>query len=222
VILEVEDVSKTYLKGKIEIPALSAVSMRVAEGCFLSVVGRSGSGKSTLLNLIGGLDRPTSGHIRFGGKDLAALGRRGLAEHRRCRVGMVFQSFNLIPHRTALENVVLALVFGRVPRGERRPRATALLRRVGLGARLDHRPGELSGGEAQRVAIARALANRPDMLLMDEPTGNLDTTTAGEIISLIRELNREGLTVMMVTHERDTAERVSDEIVRLADGRKVE
>jgi putative ABC transport system ATP-binding protein len=148
--------------------------------------------------------------------------RSDLARHRRFSVGMVFQSFNLIPHRTAVENVTLALTFGRVPRAERRAKAEDLLTRVGLAHRLTHKPGELSGGEAQRVAIARALANNPSMLLLDEPTGNLDSTTAAEIINLIRVLNGDhGITVLMVTHERDIAEAVSDNIIRLLDGKIV-
>jgi putative ABC transport system ATP-binding protein len=205
--------------GTIEIPALRDVSFDVGKGEFVAIVGRSGSGKSTLLNLVGGLDTASAGSIVFDGRDLARMKRSELARHRRFSVGMVFQSFNLIPHRTAVENVMLALTFGRVPRVERRLRAEDLLTRVGLAHRLTHKPGELSGGEAQRVAIARALANRPTMLLLDEPTGNLDSTTAAEIVELVRLLNRDqGITVLMVTHERDIAEAVSDKIIRLLDG----
>lgn len=205
--------------GSIEIRALRDVSFDVSKGEFVAIVGRSGSGKSTLLNLVGGLDRASAGSIVFDGRDLARMKRAELARHRRFSVGMVFQSFNLIPHRTAVENVMLALTFGRVPRAERRPRAEDLLTRVGLAHRLTHKPGELSGGEAQRVAIARALANSPTMLLLDEPTGNLDSTTAAEIVELVRLLNRDqGITVLMVTHEQDIAEAVSDKIIRLLDG----
>jgi putative ABC transport system ATP-binding protein len=219
-LLKVYRLSKTYRKGDIDIPALRDVSFDVASSEFISVVGRSGSGKSTLLNLIGGLDKATSGNIIFEGRDLAAMKRSDLAKHRRRSVGMVFQSFNLIPHRSALENVVLALTFGRAPRRRRREYAQELLTRVGLGHRLDHKPGELSGGEAQRVAIARALANRPALLLLDEPTGNLDSATSREIIDLIRGLNEDGgLTVIMVTHEQDIAEEVSTRVIRLSDGR---
>ncbi len=211
------------MKGQVEIPALRDISFDVEDGEFVSIVGRSGSGKSTLLNLVGGLDTPTAGQIVFKDRDLAGMKRSGLALHRRKSVGMVFQSFNLVPHRTALENVVLALTFGGVPRRERKPMASGLLSRVGLSHRLDHRPAELSGGEAQRVAIARALANSPEMLLLDEPTGNLDTLTAGEIIDLVQGLNRDrGLTALMVTHEKDTAEAVSNRVIRLLDGRIAE
>jgi len=221
--LSVDGLSKTYLKGDIEIPALRDVNFHVAEGEFTSIVGRSGSGKSTLLNLIGGLDTPSSGRILFRDNDLAGMKRAELSEHRRHSIGMVFQSFNLIPHRTALENVILALVFGSVPRGKRKRRAASLLEEVGLAERMDHKPGELSGGEAQRVAIARALANEPELLLLDEPTGNLDSRTAEEIMDIICGLNRErGLTVMLVTHEEDVARDVSGKVIRLLDGRIVE
>jgi putative ABC transport system ATP-binding protein len=223
VMLSVQDLSKTYSKGDITIPALCDITFEVSRGEFVSIVGRSGSGKSTLLNLIGGLDTPSGGRIVFKDADLAAMKRSELADHRRHSVGMVFQAFNLVPHLTALENVMLALTFGRVPRRERRSRAAVLLEEVGLGGRLDHRPAELSGGEAQRVAIARALANRPDMLLLDEPTGNLDSLTAEDIMGLVCSLNRDrGLTVLMVTHEEDVARRISDGMLRLLDGRIVE
>jgi putative ABC transport system ATP-binding protein len=221
--LKVTDLSKTYLKGDIEIPALRDINFEVARGQFISIVGRSGSGKSTLLNLIGGLDTPSSGRILFRDADLAGMKRKELTAHRRHSVGMLFQSFNLIPHRTALENVILALTFGRCPRGERKQRAAALLEDVGLGDRMHHKPAELSGGEAQRVAIARALANEPDLLLLDEPTGNLDSATAEEIMGIVRRLNNErDLTVLLVTHEEDVAGSVSDSVIRLLDGRIVE
>jgi len=221
-IVSVSHLSKTYRKGRVDIPALRDVSLDVATGDFVSLVGRSGSGKSTLLNLIGGLDTATSGRIFFKGQDLTTMKRSELARHRRQSVGMVFQSFNLIVHRSALDNVMLALVFGGAPRGVRREKAIRLLASVGLGHRLNHKPGELSGGEAQRVAIARALANNPQALLLDEPTGNLDTTTSLEIMNLIRKLNKErGITVLMVTHEQDMAATFSTKIVRLSDGRVV-
>jgi putative ABC transport system ATP-binding protein len=221
--LSVTDLTKTYHKGDIEIPALHDVTFDVGDGEFIAIVGRSGSGKSTLLNLLGGLDTPTSGKIVFRGRDLASMKRSDLSAHRRDSVGMVFQSFNLIPYRTALENVVLALTFGRIPRAERRPRAKALLEQVGLADRLDHKPSELSGGEAQRVAIARALANKPDLLLLDEPTGNLDSVTSEEIMKVVRDLNRgQGLTVLMVTHEEDVVGDISHGVIRLLDGRIVE
>ena len=221
--LRVKGLSKTYSKGDVEIPALRDITFEVDTGEFISIVGRSGSGKSTLLNLIGGLDTPSCGQILFRGTDLAAMKRSELAGHRRRSVGMLFQSFNLIPHRTALENVILALTFGRFPRGERKQRAAALLENVGLMDRMNHKPAELSGGEAQRVAIARALANEPDLLLLDEPTGNLDSGTADEIMGIICRLNREGgLTVLLVTHEEDVARTVSDSMIRLLDGCIVE
>ena len=219
-IITLSRLSKSYKKGNLNIPALNDVSFEIGQGEFVSIVGRSGSGKSTLLNLMGGLDTATSGHIIFDGKDLTTMKRAELARHRRYGVGMVFQSFNLIHYRTALENVSLALTFGRVPRSSRRERAKELLVGVGLEHRLDHLPAELSGGEAQRVAVARALANKPAVLLADEPTGNLDSATSRDIIDLLLRLNKsQGLTVVMVTHEQDTAEAVSDDVVRLMDGR---
>jgi putative ABC transport system ATP-binding protein len=220
--IEIANLRKIYHKGSVKIPALRGISIDVERGEFVSIVGRSGSGKSTLLNLIGGLDTATSGSIVIDGTDLALMDRSGLARHRRRTVGMVFQSFNLISHRSALENVMLALTFGGTPRGERKAKAAGLLRRLGLGRRLDHNPSELSGGEAQRVALARALANDPEALLLDEPTGNLDSATAREIVDLIAGLNRDaGLTAIMVTHEQDMAREVSGRIVELLDGRVV-
>ena len=198
---------------------LDGVDLTVGRGEFVSIVGRSGSGKSTLLNLVGGLDTPDSGTITVDGHDVASAHPRALALHRRRTVGMVFQSFNLITSRTALENVTLALAFGEFPRARRRERAEMLLTSVGLAERVDHRPGELSGGEAQRVAIVRALANDPVILLADEPTGNLDSTTSREIVELLHRLNREdGLTVLMVTHDHDGARGASDRILTLLDG----
>jgi putative ABC transport system ATP-binding protein len=221
-ILEISGLGKTYYKGKHEIPALVDVSCRLGEGKFLSIVGKSGSGKSTLLNLVGGLDKPSAGKILFHGKDLAAMTRYELALHRRFSVGMIFQSFNLIPSRTALENIILPLTFAGMPRKQRSIRAKELLSLVGLGHRISHLPSELSGGEAQRVAIARALANDPHMILADEPTGNLDSSTSEEIVDLLVNLNRnKGLTIMMVTHDSETAEAVSDELITLKDGKIV-
>lgn len=219
-ILCLSQVSKIYRRGSVDIPALKDVSFEVGEGDFVSIVGRSGSGKSTLLNLIAGLDRASTGRIVFKDREVTGMSRRELALYRRLSVGIVFQSFNLIPHRTALENVILALTFGRLPRRERAGRAAHLLGLVGLQGRLDHKPGELSGGEAQRVAIARAMANSPAVLLLDEPTGNLDSATSQEIMGLVSRLNRaDGLTVLMVTHEQDIAEQVSTKTVHLGDGR---
>ncbi len=212
--------SRQYQKGKLRIPALQDVSFQMEAGMYLSIVGKSGSGKSTLLNLIGALDRPTSGSMLFDGHDMAGMSRLQMALHRRYAVGMIFQSFNLISSRTALENVELALAFGGMSRRNRRPRAIELLSDLGLGERINHRPDELSGGEAQRVAIARALANKPRLLLADEPTGNLDSETSAAIISLLEGLNKtHGLSVIMVTHDLETAQKVSDQIIRLKDGR---
>ena len=216
------DIKKIYHKGSVEVPALQGVSFDMVQGEFLSLVGRSGSGKSTLLNLIGGLDTATTGKILVRGKDMTRMKRSDLAQHRRFTVGMIFQSFNLIPSRTALENVTLALAFGGVRRKDRTVRAREALSRLGLKDRVDHTPGELSGGEAQRVAIARALANSPDILLADEPTGNLDSKTSVEIIRLLERLNQEGLTILMVTHDEDSAEAVSHRLFRLLDGRIVD
>jgi putative ABC transport system ATP-binding protein len=222
-VLETRALSKTYRKGAVPVPVLRGVSASVADAEFVSVVGRSGSGKSTFLNLIGGLDTPTGGSILIRGTDISEMNRVELALHRRNTVGMVFQSFNLINSRTALENITLALAFGEHPRRDRTPRAAEILSSVGLGHRLDHTPGELSGGEAQRVAIARALANGPEILLADEPTGNLDSGTSDEIIGLLQKLNRDQkLTVIMVTHEESIARSVSDRILRLVDGRIVD
>ena len=217
------DLCKTYQKGTVSIPVLQGVSLGVEKGEYVSVVGRSGSGKSTLLNLLGGLDTATSGRIVVGGSEITSVSRQKLAVHRRSTVGMIFQSFNLIPSRTALENVTLALAFGCYPRGDRKRRAAGLLSSVGLAHRMDHTPGELSGGEAQRVAMARALANDPDVLLADEPTGNLDSRTAEEIVGLLEALNREqGLTVVMVSHDEEVARDVSHRVFRLLDGRVID
>jgi len=217
------DLCKTYQKGTVAIPVLQGVSLEVGKGEFVSVVGRSGSGKSTLLNLLGGLDTATSGRIVVGDSDVTSMSRQDLAVHRRSTVGMIFQSFNLIPSRTALENITLALAFGNHPRSDRRRRAAEILSSVGLEGRLSHTPGELSGGEAQRVAIARALANDPDVLLADEPTGNLDSGTAAEIVGLLEALNRERkLTVVMVSHDEEAAREVSHRILRLLDGRVID
>jgi len=222
-IIQVREIVKIYQKGKAEIPALDQLSFSVEAGTFLSIVGRSGSGKSTLLNLIGGLDTPTSGSIFFNGTDISGLSRAGLASHRRYRVGMIFQSFNLIYSRNALENVTLAMIFSGIPGKERKQRATDLLNQVGLADRMFHRPDELSGGEIQRVAIARALANDPEIILADEPTGNLDSQTAMEIIDLLSELNQDyKKTILMITHDQQTAQKFSHRVIRLLDGKIME
>jgi putative ABC transport system ATP-binding protein len=222
-IIQIVDLHKYYQKGSIQVRALQGVAFNVEEGEFVSIVGRSGSGKSTLLNLIGGLDTATSGRLIIREKDLTRMKRSALALHRREIVGMVFQSFNLISSRTALENVTLALAFGGVGRKDRKRRASEILYLLGLGHRTDHKPGELSGGEAQRVAIARALANQPNILLADEPTGNLDSRTSTELIELLQRLNQEhGVTVLMVTHDESSAAEVSHRIFQLMDGKIVD
>jgi len=217
--VEIKDVRKTYRKGAAQVHALQGLSMKMEEEEFISIVGRSGSGKSTLLNMIGGLDTASSGKINVFGNELTKMNRSQLAMHRRKTVGMVFQSFNLIPSRTALENVTLALAFGGTGKRHRKSRAMDLLSQLGLEERIDHRPAELSGGEAQRVAIARALANDPKILLADEPTGNLDSRTSAEIVQLLEKLNQQGLTVIMVTHDEVSAQKVSNRIIHLLDGR---
>ncbi|HEX8181519.1 MAG TPA: ABC transporter ATP-binding protein [Pyrinomonadaceae bacterium] len=219
-LLETRAVSRHYQMGTTTVVALDGVTIAVDEGEFVALQGTSGSGKSTLLNLIGGLDQPTDGEVIFDGRSLAPLSKREMARYRRHAVGMIFQNFNLIPTMTATENVSLALAFGGVRGREREERTHALLARVGLGARITHRPAELSGGEQQRVAIARALANRPRILLADEPTGNLDSTRAHELLALLRDMvERERLTILMVTHDRDLAARFADRTIRMKDGK---
>ncbi len=222
-ILEAREVSKIYHMGSTTVAALDHVSMTVREGEFVAIQGTSGSGKSTLLNLLGGLDHPTKGEVFFASRPLGPLSKREMARYRRYSVGMIFQTFNLIPTMTAEENVGLALAFAGVRGNQRRRRACELLDRVGLGDRLAHRPGELSGGEQQRVAIARALANRPKVLLADEPTGNLDSTRAHELLALLREMvNKDGLTILMVTHDHELAINFADRIIQMKDGRVLE
>ena len=217
------DLVRHYRMGTSIIRAADGVNLTIEPGEFVALLGASGSGKSTLLNLIAGLDRPTSGSIDVLGRDLAKMNSAQLARYRRETVGMIFQSFNLIPTMKLEENVELPLRFAEVDRGEREKRVHESLDRVGLMKRLGHRPPELSGGEQQRVAIARALVNRPALLLADEPTGNLDSRTGTEIMTLLRELNQTmGTTVIMVTHERALADQYASRSVHLADGRVVE
>ena len=219
-LIETRAVTRVYQMGSNEVKALDDVSIGVAEGEFVAIQGTSGSGKSTLLNLLGGLDSPTSGEILFDSKSLAPLTKKQMARYRRHSVGMIFQNFNLIPTMTAAENVRLALAFGGLRGLQRRQRAESLLERVGLADRAEHRPGELSGGEQQRVAIARALANSPRVLLADEPTGNLDSTRAHELLALLREMvDRDKLTVLLVTHDRELAQSFADRIIVMKDGR---
>jgi putative ABC transport system ATP-binding protein len=221
-LLETREVSKIYQMGSSRVTALDRVSMSVEEGEFVAIQGTSGSGKSTLLNMLGGLDHPTSGEVLFDRASLGPFTKREMARYRRHSVGMIFQNFNLIPTMTAAENVRLALAFGGLRGRPREERTRELLERVGLADRTEHRPSELSGGEQQRVAIARALANRPRVLLADEPTGNLDSTRAQELLTLLREMvGRDHLTILMVTHDQELAARFADRILFMKDGRVV-
>lgn len=221
-LIETQEVTRVYQMGANLVTALDHVNMNLDEGEFVAIQGTSGSGKSTLLNLLGGLDRPTSGEVLFDSNPLGPLTKKEMARYRRHSVGMIFQNFNLITTMTAAENVRLALAFGGVRGTERRQRAESLLDRVGLSDRMEHRPLELSGGEQQRVAIARALANRPRVLLADEPTGNLDSTRSRELLALLHEMvEREGLTVLLVTHDHELASSFADRIIMMKDGKVV-
>ena len=222
ILIRAEKVSRQYRLGETLIHAVNEISLEVPAGEFLALLGSSGSGKSTLLNLLAGLDRPTSGAIHVGGRNLAALDAEELARYRRDTVGMVFQSFNLLPRMTLEENVELPLRLAEVEHREREARVAEALERVRLGARKRHRPSELSGGEQQRGALARALVNRPRILFADEPTGNLDSVNGEQILLLLQEIQGTlGMTVIMVTHERPLAERFANRIVMLSDGRVV-
>jgi putative ABC transport system ATP-binding protein len=221
-LVEAVALSKVYKRGETLVPVLQELSFSIQAGEFVALMGPSGSGKSTLLNLIAGLDRPTSGSLRIGGREVADLTERELDRWRHRSIGFVFQFYNLVPVLTALENVELPLLLHPFSNTERRERASAALRVVGLGARLDHRPAELSGGEQQRVAIARALVADPLLCLADEPTGDLDTKNSNDILTLMQRLNREsGKTFIMVTHDPHAAER-ADRIVQLEKGRLVD
>jgi putative ABC transport system ATP-binding protein len=222
--IRAEQLTRHYKMGASVIRAVDGITLEVPAGEFLALLGASGSGKSSLLNLLAGLDHPTSGAVFVLGRELGRMTSLELSRHRNQTIGIVFQSFNLLPRMTVMENVELPLRLAEVPRPFRPPRVKEALERVGLSERLAHRPGELSGGEQQRVAIARAMVNRPRVLLADEPTGNLDSNTGEEILRLISEINRpsngeEPTTVLMVTHERALAERYASRIVTLADGR---
>ena len=214
--IELENITKVYRMGKVEVLALQGVTLSINEGEMVAIIGASGSGKSTLMNIIGCLDKPTSGRYIFDGADVSRLNDNKLAEMRSKKLGFVFQEYNLLSRASAVANVELPLIY----RGGRQKRKQAMeaLERVGLGARAKHKPTELSGGEQQRVAIARALVNNPDIILADEPTGNLDSATTDEIISVFRKLNQEGITVVLVTHEMDIAEQ-TQRIIRLYDGK---
>ena len=218
--IQLDQVCRHYVMGESVIRAVDDVSLPVPHGEFLALLGSSGSGKSTLLNLIAGLDRPSSGSVVAHGKNLSKLSSLELARYRRQTVGMVFQSFNLLPRMTLEENVELPLRLAEVDRSERATRVREALQRVGLEKRIGHRPSELSGGEQQRTAIARALVNRPKILLADEPTGNLDSATGESILTLLREIQKNpGMTIVMVTHERMLAERFADRLAVMGDGK---
>lgn len=216
-LIVLQELEKTFYLGDNPVPAVRDLNLTVEKGELLCLVGPSGCGKSTLLNLIGGLDRPTRGKIFVNGTDITGLSENELCLYRRRRLGFVFQSFNLLPQFTALENVELPLIFAGVERRERLRLSRELLEQVGLGDRLSHRPTELSGGQQQRVAIARALINHPGILLADEPTGNLDTASGGEIMTLIGNLNRQGITCIIATHDREVAA-YAHRVIILRDG----
>jgi len=221
-IITLSKVNKSFWRGKERLDVLKDLDLTMKEGSFEALMGPSGSGKSTLLNLIAGLDRATEGSLHMFGQDLAAMSSLELSLHRRRNVGVIFQSFNLVPTMSAAENVALAMMFAGVARDERQRQAAHLLGAMGLGDRQQHRPRELSGGEQQRVAIARALANKPHLLLADEPTGNLDSRTTREIMDVLKDLNaREGKTIILVTHDAELAA-IADSRLVLRDGRVVE
>ncbi|MEV4350872.1 ABC transporter ATP-binding protein [Actinoplanes sp. NPDC049596] len=208
-----DNVSRTYELDGVSVPALRGVSLVVSATDYVAIVGTSGSGKSTLMHLLGGLDRPSGGTLLIGGRDVSTLGPAEMARLRNETIGFVFQSFHLLARTTARDNVALPLVYRGVGRRERRARAAEMLERVGLGHRLDHRPNQMSGGEQQRVAIARALVTGPSVLLADEPTGNLDSTTGQSVLALLESLNADGVAVVLVTHDRDVAARAHRQIV---------
>ncbi len=216
-VVETRALEKVYRMGDVEVHALRGISLSIEPREFIAVMGASGSGKSTFMNLIGCLDRPTRGACLLDGRDVGKLSRDQLARVRGRQIGFVFQGFNLLPRTSAIENVELPLLYQGVGSRERRERAAEALRRVGLGDRLDHTPSQLSGGQQQRVAIARALVNRPVLLLADEPTGNLDSRTSVEVMGIFQELNEQGLTVALVTHEADIAEHAR-RVVTFKDG----
>jgi putative ABC transport system ATP-binding protein len=216
-VVETRDLVKVYRMGDVEVRALRGVSLTFEVGEFVAVMGASGSGKSTFMNTLGCLDRPTSGRYLLAGEEVGSLSRDQLARVRGKQLGFVFQGFNLLPRTSALENVELPMLYQGIRTKERREHAAEALSRVGLGARLDHTPAQLSGGQQQRVAIARALVNQPTLLLADEPTGNLDSQTSVEVMSIFQDLNRQGLTIVLVTHEPDIAEHAK-RIVTFRDG----
>jgi putative ABC transport system ATP-binding protein len=219
-VIRMERITKVYATGKVRVEALRGIDLSIGTGEFVVVVGPSGSGKSTLMNLIGCLDTPTGGTYTLRGENVAGLGKNDLAAVRNRRVGFVFQNFNLLPQITAYENLEMPLLFGQLPKSKRRARVVELLERVGLADRMDHKPTELSGGQMQRVAVARALAMDPDIVLADEPTGNLDSSSGGDIMSLFEELWGQGRTLVVITHDAALARRAG-RVVEIRDGRIV-
>ena len=217
-VAELQGISKIYGSGDLEVKALDQLNLTVQEGDFLAVMGASGSGKSTAMNILGCLDRPTEGTYRLNGMAVEQLDDDALADVRNRSLGFVFQQFHLLGHASAMENVMLPMIYAGVPKDERIERAQAALRRVGLAQRLENKPNQLSGGQQQRVAIARAIINRPSLLLADEPTGALDSSTTAEVLELFDELHQQGITLVMVTHEDDVAAR-AQRIARFQDGR---
>lgn len=218
--IRLESIHRTYTMGSVEVHALRDIDLEIERNEYIAVMGPSGSGKSTLMNVIGCLDNPTSGRLWLEGKDISSLSDRELSKMRNTFVGFVFQTFNLLPRATALNNVETPLIYAGVGIGDRRRRAREALERVGLADRMEHRPSELSGGQCQRVAIARALVNRPSLVLADEPTGNLDSATGVEIMRILDDLHNEGNTILLVTHERELAEH-ADRTIVMRDGRIV-
>jgi putative ABC transport system ATP-binding protein len=220
-LIRVEGLAKDYVMGSNVVAALRGVTLDIAAGEFVAVMGPSGSGKSTFMNLLGCLDHPSGGSYWFGGQEVSALSGDELAAVRNRKLGFVFQHFNLLARTSALDNVAPPLLYGNVPAAERHPRAERRLRQIGLGERMDHHPSQLSGGQQQRVAIARALVNDPQLVLADEPTGALDSRTSVEIMALLQQLNREGITIVLVTHEHDVAD-FAGRIISFRDGKVIE
>lgn len=217
-IIEASELRKTYQVGEVQVHALDGLNVRIEKGAYIALMGPSGSGKSTLMNVLGCLDTPTSGEYVLNGNDVSSLSDDELAEIRNKEIGFVFQTFNLLPRHTALENVALPMIYAGVPKVERLQRAERVLKKVGLCDRMDHRPNELSGGQRQRVAVARALVMNPSIILADEPTGNLDSVTSDGIMELFSEINKDGNTVIVVTHEEDIAAH-AERVIRLKDGK---